>query len=183
MASSLTDLEYALLCLIASKPRAGYDLLKTLGEWPFPGQGRSPGAIYPALQRMAERGLILGKEEGAAKRPRTTYRLSAQGKRTLKTWMRASLVREDLLHRPDTLMLKFSFMPRLAGLDATLAFLDEYRQLAGALGKELACYQSAAAGDISPHSRLAIELSQALLATRAEWAIRARMDLAADPPK
>jgi len=53
-------LGYALLGLIHQKPSSGYDLRKTFAETAMGNYSDSPGAIYPALERLESQGLVRG---------------------------------------------------------------------------------------------------------------------------
>lgn len=69
------DVRAALLALLAERPRNGYQLIQEIeersgGEW-----RPSPGAVYPALQQLADEGLIQAEEHDG----RRTFRLSESG--------------------------------------------------------------------------------------------------------
>jgi DNA-binding PadR family transcriptional regulator len=70
------DVRAALLALLAEEPRNGYQLIQEIeersrGEW-----RPSPGAVYPALQQLADEGLIDADEHDGRK----TFRLSEAGR-------------------------------------------------------------------------------------------------------
>jgi DNA-binding PadR family transcriptional regulator len=71
------DVRAAILALLAEEPRNGYQLIQEIerlsgGEW-----RPSPGAIYPALQQLADEGLIEGEEDEGG---RKTFRLTTEGR-------------------------------------------------------------------------------------------------------
>lgn len=78
--------ELLILALLEEQERHGYDLARLIGE-------RSAGAIsfhaaslYPTLYRMEEKDLIEGRwVEKAGQRRRRYYRLTAAGRKTLKS--------------------------------------------------------------------------------------------------
>lgn len=78
--------ELMILALLEERERHGYDLARLIGE-------RSNGAIsfhvaslYPALYKMEEKGIIEGRwVEKAGQRRRRYYRLTAAGRKTLKS--------------------------------------------------------------------------------------------------
>ena len=172
--TAASPLEYAVLCLLTGPPRSAYELVKTFREWPFGGSGRSPGAVYPALRRLEGRGWVLGASVPVGRRPRTEYRLSAAGRAVLRTWATAEVTEEDLLESPGTLMLRFSFLTRVAGNDAMPGFLRQMEDVADALQTRLAGYRDAARPHAAAASRLALDLQADLLAAQAAWARRAR---------
>jgi len=61
--SKIPLLGYALLGLLTGKPSSGYDLRKFFASTAVGTFSDSPGAIYPALQRLAASGLIRGQIE------------------------------------------------------------------------------------------------------------------------
>jgi PadR family transcriptional regulator, regulatory protein PadR len=78
--------ELLILALLAERERHGYDLARVIGD-------RSHGAIsfhvaslYPTLYRMEEKGLLEGRwVEKAGQRRRRYYRVTAAGRRTLRS--------------------------------------------------------------------------------------------------
>ena len=54
----LTEFEQVLLAVIASEPRSGYGLKKMFNASPASVYQPSPGALYPALRRLEDRGLL-----------------------------------------------------------------------------------------------------------------------------
>ena len=89
----------------------------------------SPGAIYPALQRLEKAGLIRGRvEDGSDLRRKRTFRLTESGMAALKQWLRQPVTREDVLRGIDELMLRFSFMDNGLGEAATARFLKLFRK-------------------------------------------------------
>jgi DNA-binding PadR family transcriptional regulator len=70
------DVRAAILALLAEGPRNGYQIIqevedRTDGTWK-----PSPGAVYPALQQLADEGLIEGTDEGGRK----TFHLTDAGR-------------------------------------------------------------------------------------------------------
>ena len=70
------DVRAALLSLLSEEPRNGYQLIQEIeersgGEW-----RPSPGGVYPALQQLADEGLIEADEQDGRK----TFRLSESGR-------------------------------------------------------------------------------------------------------
>lgn len=67
------------LHLLAERPRYGNDIMgeieeRTQGRW-----GSNPGAVYPLLAAMEERGLVEGAWEDPQKRTRRVYTLTPAG--------------------------------------------------------------------------------------------------------
>jgi DNA-binding PadR family transcriptional regulator len=127
-------LGYALLGLLQQEPRSGYDLRKIFASTPMGTFSDSPGAIYPALQRLQKRGLISGKvHPSSGLRRRRLFRPTSSGKRAFKAWQTRAITSDDVIHRVDELMLRFSFMDETAKSAQAMRFLK-------ALSRELAAY-------------------------------------------
>jgi DNA-binding PadR family transcriptional regulator len=156
---SLSLLEMALLGLVSQcQPCSGYDLRKILADTPMGTFSDSPGAIYPALQRLERAGLARGRiAETSAVRRRKLYRLSDAGKDALERWLRKPLERADVVRGMRELSLRFAFMEPLLGRDACVPFLESLvRELADYIPalREHARSQKAS---VSRSGRLALE--------------------------
>jgi len=197
---SRTPLEYALMCLIARAPRTGNEIVRLLREYPLAGTGKSPGAVYPALHRLADAGLVrcrprarcevdalyrqnAGSPIAAAGltpgvRRFREHGLTRRGVADLRTWAVGPVTRAEVLERPDHLLLRFSFLVGLAGGTAARRFAAQYRRVAEQLTAELSGALNEARAESSPSSRLAMELSLRLLEARVAWAGQAAVELA-----
>ena len=90
-------LEYAILGLLGDGPLHGYELRKRLALVLGPFRPLSFGSLYPALHRIAARGLIIGAAVTAAietaapplsaRRARVVYALTADGKEAFAAWV------------------------------------------------------------------------------------------------
>ena len=65
--AKIPSLGYALLGLIEQKPASGYDLRKIFSSTSMKYYSDSPGAIYPALGRLEQQGLLRGTIDIASK--------------------------------------------------------------------------------------------------------------------
>ena len=127
-------LGYALLGLLSHQPASGYDLRKMFSATPIGTFSDSPGAIYPALQRLEAKGLIRGEiEHRGGMRRRKLFRPTPSGTRELKRWLGAPVTRDNVVRGMHELMLRFSFMDGVMGPGASAKFL-------GALERELNGY-------------------------------------------
>ena len=180
-AEAIPLLGYALLGLIQQKPCSGYDLRKIFAETAMGNYSSSPGAIYPALQRLEDDGLIVGKvEETAGLRRRRVCRITKAGTEALKRWLARPIAPDDVRRGTDALMLRFAFMERVLGLCACVAFLHDF---SGALTPYIAELERflTANGDGMPLSaRLALESGIRSYRCTFDWtqyALRAYQDL------
>ncbi len=127
-------LGYALLGLLQQQARSGYDLRKIFANTPMGTFSDSPGAIYPALQRLEKRDLVSSRvRESSGLRRRRLFRPTSFGKRAFKSWQTRAITREDVIHHVDELMLRFGFMDETASSAQAARFLK-------ALAKELTAY-------------------------------------------
>lgn len=140
----LSDLEVALLGRIREEPQSGYAIRKTLDA--------SPGAIYPALRRLAAAGLIEGKAEGARKRE--VFHATAAGRRALRDALSRPAL-EEMRRDPQAVAARLRFLDG----EAAIGFLEDYARLSTDCATEL-----------KGTSGLAAEHDAALYTSRARWA-------------
>jgi len=115
----------ALLGLLHQQPRSGYDLRKIFANTPMGTFSDSPGAIYPALQRLEHQKFVRGQiVKSSSLRRRRVFRPTASGKRAFRAWQTKPITGDDVIHRLDELMLRFSFMDETAGPAAAREFLS-----------------------------------------------------------
>src|SRR5258707_367647 len=76
----LTDFEQVLFGVIAAEPRSGYGLKKMFSSSPASVYQPSPGALYPALRRLEERGLLHAeKQVSRGRRALRLYQVTEAG--------------------------------------------------------------------------------------------------------
>jgi PadR family transcriptional regulator AphA len=88
--SSSRDLNttcYAILGILALKPRSAYELAAEMQHcfeyfWP-----RADARVYDDAARLAKFGLVSVRKERVGKRPRTTYAITAAGQQALEDWL------------------------------------------------------------------------------------------------
>ena len=114
--------------LVHQRPSSGYDLRKLFAETAMGSYSSSPGAIYPALERLEKRGLIKSVvEEGPGMRRRRVYRVTAKGTCELKQWLSSSITRGEVVRGLAELMLRFAFMERALGTKSAIQFLGNLK--------------------------------------------------------
>jgi DNA-binding PadR family transcriptional regulator len=157
-AQAISVLGYALMGLIHHKPSSGYDLRKTFAETAMGNYSSSPGAIYPALERLESSGLISGTVEHTARlRRRRLYRLTPKGHAALTKWLSLPIEPNDVSRGTSELMLRFAFMDRALGADSAVAFLQNFRDVLKAYTSGLNAYFRANAEQMPLSGRLALE--------------------------
>jgi len=163
-------LGYALLGLLHQKPSSGYDLRKIFATTPMGGFSDSPGAIYPALQRLQQSGLIRARvEDRAGLRRRRVFSLSAAGVAALEKWLAGPVTRNDLMRHIDDLMLRFAFMDGVKGQAASLEFLKNFRKDLSAYIPELHGHLNALREHMTVSGRLALESGILSYETLLHW--------------
>ena len=101
-------LTLAILGLISQRPMTGYDLRKVFTTTPMWHFSSSPGAIYPALQRLENSGLIKGIVEGQdTLRPKRVYTLTEDGRQVLEQSLEQPITQDDVIRHRDDLVLRF----------------------------------------------------------------------------
>ena len=166
-----TSLEYALLGLLHQQPRSGYDLRKVMATTALGTYSTSPGAIYPALRRLEEGGLIRGEiDDSTPMRPRKVFAPSDAGSAIFRDWLRAAISADDVARRLDELMLKFAFHWVLDDAQASRAFLLDLAREIGLYVRELKSQLLLLAPETPIQSRLALEAGMEQCRAAARWA-------------
>ncbi len=164
-------LGYALLGLVSQQPLSGYDVKKIFATTPMAGFSDSPGAIYPALQRLEKAGLVRSEvKQMAGLRQRRVFRITAKGLASLKAWMVKPITEEDVVRRTAELMLRFAFMDDVVGMERSVEFLREFAEKLAAYIPSLHEYLGAQAVAMPVSGRLALESGIGEYEARLEWA-------------
>src|ERR1700722_234840 len=186
--SRLTDFEQVLLGMISLQPSTGYDLKRrfattSLGVYP-----PSSGALYPALERLAGRGLLASEASGALPqaargRPRRRYRLTDDGRQAHLDWVRQPVVPETVAQDLGLHLLRFVMMAQVLPVEAVVGFLTSLRaaraDLVGSLEQQADAIDAAG----NPYPALAVEHGLAVHRASLAWTERAIARLTADSPR
>ena len=122
----LTDFEQVLLGVIASEPRSGYGLKKMFSSSPASVYQPSPGALYPALRRLEERGLLHAeKQVSSGQRALRLYRLTDAGLAVFLEWLRTPVVPETVGAELGQHLMRFSLMEGYLERAEVIAFLAD----------------------------------------------------------
>ena len=169
-AKDTSVLGYALLGLIQLKPSSGYDLRKTFAETAMGNYSSSPGAIYPALERLESQGLVRGVVENTTGlRRRRLYKLTPKGTLELKKWLARRVEQADVMRGAQELMLRFAFTDQALGRDAAIAFLQQFRAALKPYTAGLEAYLRANAERMPLSGRLALECGIRSYRSLSEW--------------
>ncbi|MGH3161103.1 MAG: PadR family transcriptional regulator [Streptosporangiaceae bacterium] len=166
----LTDFEQVLLGVIASEPRSGYGLKKMFNSSPASVYQPSPGALYPALRRLEERGLLRAEEQvSSGRRALRLYRVTDAGLAGYLEWLRRPVDPETVAAELGQHLMRFSLMENFLERAEVIAFLAD---LGGALDGFVAGMEQFAAsrrGTLRQHAVLALEHGIAIHRASLEW--------------
>ncbi|MBL8510402.1 MAG: PadR family transcriptional regulator [Betaproteobacteria bacterium] len=166
----LTPLQYAILGLIHMQPSTGYAIRKIFAESPMGNYSASQGAIYPALAKLVDAGLINPASTGLKRAHETRiYQITTTGQQMLMDWLRQPLSIEDMVRNPDLFMLRFAFLSVLEDTVETIQQLKSFAQAMKQGLEEIAAYL-AADNDLSQHASLALQHGATVYRARAQWA-------------
>jgi DNA-binding PadR family transcriptional regulator len=126
----LTEFEQVLLGMIAAAPSTGYDLKQAFATTPLGVYQPSSGALYPALRRLEQRGLLCAEQADAGRgraRRRFVYHITEEGRAAHAAWVRrpvnpATITTDLPLH-----LMRFVMMERVLPRADVLAFLADLR--------------------------------------------------------
>jgi DNA-binding PadR family transcriptional regulator len=156
--AAISKLGCALLGLLQQKPSSGYDLRKIFSTTAMTTYSDSPGAIYPALQRLQQHGLIRGSiESGTGLRRRQVFRLTAQGTAELRKWIARPVLRADVIRGLDEVMLRFAFSEQAVGASASVRILQSLQAELASYIPDLHAQLSAGKATMPTSGRLALE--------------------------
>jgi DNA-binding PadR family transcriptional regulator len=154
----LTTFEYALLGLVGMSPMAGYDVHKVFATTPLAHFSASPGAIYPALRRLARRGLLDAQLDRTREtRPRRVYALTDAGEEALEGWLHQPVTRDELIRGGGAPILRFALAEGKLSAEQVLAYLDSYREALESYVEELHGHEREMPSDAPLHPRLALQ--------------------------
>lgn len=166
-----SNLGYALLGQLHQDPSSGYDLRKIFTATPLAHFSDSPGAIYPALNRLRRRGWIEPVPgEAPSGRRRQVLRPTAAGRRAFRNWLLGAVTREDVVRGLDGLVLRLAFMSGAVRPVEIAAFLRSLRDAVRAYLRELEQFLRAEQSRMSLTGRLAFESGLEGLRAQIRWA-------------
>ncbi len=172
-AAEVSTLWLAILGLIRQAPMSGYDVRKVFSTTPMGHFSRSPGAIYPALRRLEEDGLIEGKVDDERQlRPRKVYSLTSDGEQALRGRIHRPVTRDDVIWHLDDVMLRFAFGGGVLGREWALGFLDEFATQIESYVLSLEERLEALGERGAPYGRYALEQGVAMYRATGRWARR-----------
>jgi len=183
------SLDHILLGLLR-EPASGYDLKAVFGErihyfWPA-----ELSQVYPAMQRLEDKGLLRSREAPAKRGPRRrVYQTTAAGHRALRQWLNDG---PEIGDERIGFLAKIYLMDELGDLGGTLQYFKELREIFATRLEELQAIERGWAArdphypdDLSPkmfHVSLTLRKGLCSIATHVKWCdesvrrIEARME-------
>ena len=130
----------------------------------------SPGALYPALRRLEERGLLHAeKQVSSGRRALRLYRLTDAGLAVFLEWLRTPVVPETVGAELGQHLMRFSLMEGYLERAEVIAFLVD---LGGALDgfvRGMEQFVALRQGMLREHALLAVEHGIVMHRASLEW--------------
>ncbi|HEY7266280.1 MAG TPA: PadR family transcriptional regulator [Solirubrobacterales bacterium] len=95
-----------ILGMLAGRPRSGYEIKQLVDGSARFFWAASYGQIYPELKKLEKAGLIAGDDSSNGARQRTTFKLTARGRRAARQWIAGP---PEVLEMRDEGLLKLFF--------------------------------------------------------------------------
>jgi DNA-binding PadR family transcriptional regulator len=166
--------------LLGMAPASGYDVKKIFESTPMGHFSSSPGAIYPALKRLASRGLVEARLDTTVQaRPRRVFSLTQAGEETLREWLGQSVTRQELVHDADVPILRFSLAEGKLSRPEVVAYLQGFEREVSSYLEELNEHLQRFAGVPQLHPRLSLENGIRRYESLRDWAQHATTEIEA----
>jgi DNA-binding PadR family transcriptional regulator len=167
---ALTDFEQVLLGVVASEPRSGYGLKKMFNSSPASVYQPSPGALYPALRRLEERGLLHAeKQVSSGRRALRLYQVTEAGLAVYLEWLRKPVVPETVGADLGQHLMRFSLMENYLERAEVIAFLADLGDALDGFVRGMEHFAASRQGTLGQHAVLALEHGIAIHRASLEW--------------
>jgi DNA-binding PadR family transcriptional regulator len=179
----LTDFEQVLLGVIADEPRSGYGLKKLFSSSPASVYQPSPGALYPALRRLEERGLLQAeKQVSSGRRTLRRYQVTQAGLAVYLAWLRKPVAPETVGTDLGQHLMRFSLMENYLERAEVIAFLADLGDALDGFVRGMEQFAASRQGTLRQHALLAIEHGVAIHRASLEWVRSTKAALSETPP-
>jgi PadR family transcriptional regulator, regulatory protein AphA len=141
----LSTTSFAVLGLLALRPWTTYELAQEMQRsvrqvWP-----RAESGLYEEPKLLVARGLASAKHDMVGRRPRTTYSITAKGRREVSRWLGEAEARYPQIESEALLKILFAEQGGSDDLLVTLASIrreaEERRQWLASIAKEISTAQ------------------------------------------
>ena len=171
-----TTLGYAILGLLHQEQRSGYAVRKVFENSPIGHYSSSPGAIYPALRRLQQAGLILQ----VAPQGKKVFSTTPDGAAMLTVWLDKPIEQEDVVKHLPELLLRFAFMDNLVAKSRKVLFLKRFKEEIDIYIDRLAQFRESERHSMPLHGRLALDNGIESYKAHSSWAVHALKALEGD---
>jgi DNA-binding PadR family transcriptional regulator len=166
----LTDFEQVLLGVIADEPRSGYGLKKMFSSSPASVYQPSPGALYPALRRLEERGLLHAeKQVSSGRRALRLYQVTDAGLAVYLEWLRKPVVAATVGADLGQHLMRFSLMEKYLERAEVIAFLADLGDALDGFVRGVEQFVVSRQEALGQHAVLALEHGIAIHRASLEW--------------
>ena len=166
----LTDFEQVLLGVIADEPRSGYGLKKMFSSSPASVYQPSPGALYPALRRLEQRGLLHAeKQVSRGRRALRLYQVTEAGLAVYLEWLRQPVVPETVGADLGQHLMRFSLMENYLERAEVIAFLADLGDALDGFVRGIEQFVASRQEALGQHALLALEHGIAIHRASLEW--------------
>jgi DNA-binding PadR family transcriptional regulator len=122
-----TAVTWAVLGLLALRPRSGYDIKQSVDRTIRHFWAASYGQIYPELKRLEAANWIEGADGSRGARSRRVYTITATGRAELRNWLYGAETRIELRDESLLRLLFADTLPREHALGLLSARREGYR--------------------------------------------------------
>jgi DNA-binding PadR family transcriptional regulator len=178
----LTEFEQVLLGLICMGPSSGYGLKRAFSTTPLGVYQPSSGALYPALARLAGKGLIQRQGPAELGRRRLVYEATPSGRTANITWIRLPVRPETVSRDLGLLLLRFVMMESLLSKDEVLGWLQDLTDALSTFVSDVERHRTAMLAGPA-HAVLALDHGIAVHRASLAWARGTWEMLATAPPQ
>ena len=176
-----SPLTLAVMGMLFQWPQSGYDLMKQFESTSLGNCSSSPGAVYPALKRLEEAGLIAGEVENEdTLRPRQVYHVTDTGTTALRECLAAPVTRYDVTRNIGLVILRFVFAGTVLGPEEAVRILTELADEIEAYVPELEAELKSIPEEAPRFGKLALRHTVDSYRWQARWARKVAADLQRD---
>jgi DNA-binding PadR family transcriptional regulator len=173
-----------LLGYIGREPRSGYGLKKVFSSTPASVYQRSPGALYPALRRLVDRGMLrVEKTAASGQRTQFLYHLTDLGRTAHLAWLREPVEPASVGSDLGVHLMRFAMMEDRLEREEILAFLKGLAEALEGFVADMERYIASGLPTARRHPRLALEHGIAMHRASLGWARSAMTALSAPEPE
>ena len=170
----LSGTSYVILGMLGWRPMSGYEIKALVDQSTRLFWAASYGQIYPELRRLSDAELIEGRSDPHGGRQRNVYRLTAAGRRELRTWLNSG---PTVFELRDEGLLKLFFAGSTDEGASAVKTLEAKRDQHAELAARL--HEMQASGEPEGYTALVLRHGIEFNEWQVEWCERTARELAA----